>query len=488
MAGCCRAAMYGAVGKVSPRIWLVIVLLLQGACATNPVSGNRELALISEPQEIAMGRKFAAGAEAQLGVVDDPDLQGYVSRLGMQLARVSERPALPWAFQVVDDPTPNAFAAPGGYVFVTRGLLALMRNEAEFVTVLGHEIGHVTARHSVAMMSRAQLAQIGLGVGSILSPTLAQYGQLASSGLQLLFLSYGRDAERQADDLGYGYALGQGYDVREMVNVFAALESSAELAGQSPIPSWLASHPYPAERIQRIEKRLATLPAAAQPRRIGEDEFMTRIDGLMYGENPRNGYFESNRFMHPTLAFRLDLPKGWAMQNLTQVVVAGSPAKDAIIQLTLVEGTRQAAADRFFAQNGVTPGRVATDKLNGLSATRADFQVQTEGGQLAGVVAFVSLAERNYRILAYTPAAKFAGYEQPFRSSIASFGRLTDKTALNRQPDRLEIIHLQRSMTLAQFNQKYPSVVSLDVIRLINQLPAGETAFPAGFSAKRVVR
>jgi len=181
-----------------------------------------------------------------------------------------------------------------------------MRNEAEFVTVLGHEIGHVTARHSVAMMSRAQLAQIGLGVGSIISPALAPFGDLAAGGLQLLFLSYGRDAERQADDLGYRYALAQNFDVREMVNVFAALQSSADLAGQSPIPTWLASHPYPAERIVRIEKRLASLPASAQPRRVGEDDFLQQIDGLMYGENPRNGYFESNRFYHPGLAFRLD--------------------------------------------------------------------------------------------------------------------------------------------------------------------------------------
>ena len=171
---------------------LAVVLLLASACAINPVSGDRELALISESQEIEMGRQFAAGAEEQLGLVDDPELQRYVERLGMQLAQASERPALPWAFQVVDDPTPNAFAAPGGYVFVTRGLLALMRNEAEFVTVLGHEIGHVTARHSVAMMSRAQLAQIGLGVGSIISPALAPFGDLAAGGLQLLFLSYGR--------------------------------------------------------------------------------------------------------------------------------------------------------------------------------------------------------------------------------------------------------------------------------------------------------
>src|SRR5690606_27038292 len=168
------------------------------ACATNPVTGERQLALVSESQEIQIGRDVAAGAEQQFGLVEDAALQEYVHGLGTRLAQASERPELPWTFRVADDPTPNAFAAPGGFIFITRGLLALLRNEAELVSVLGHEIGHVTARHSVAMMSRAQLAQLGLGIGSMISPTVAQFGDLAAGGLQLLFLSYGRDAERQA--------------------------------------------------------------------------------------------------------------------------------------------------------------------------------------------------------------------------------------------------------------------------------------------------
>lgn len=219
------------------RFVVVPTLMGLAACATNPVTGDRELALVSEGQEVQIGREVAAGAEQQLGLVEDDALQAYVQRLGMQLAQASERPDLPWAFSVADDPTPNAFAAPGGFIFITRGMLALLRNEAELVSILGHEIGHVTARHSVAMMSRAQLAQLGLGIGSIISPTVAQFGDLAAGGLQLLFLRCGRDAERQADDLGYRYALEQGYDVREMTNVFAALQQSAQLAGQSPVPS-----------------------------------------------------------------------------------------------------------------------------------------------------------------------------------------------------------------------------------------------------------
>ena len=456
------------------------------SCAVNPVSGHRELALITEDQEIQMGREVAAAAEAQLGLVDDARLQEYVQRVGISLAQASERPALPWTFRVVDDPTPNAFAAPGGFIFITRGLLAMMRNEAELATVLGHEIGHVTARHSVSMMSKAQLGQIGLGVGSIISPTVAQFGELAAGGLQLLFLSYSRDDERQADDLGYRYALTQGYDVREMVKVFVSLQQTSKLAGDSPIPNWLSSHPYPAERIVRIDKRIETLQVSSQLR-VGEEDYLARIDGLMYGENPRNGYFESNRFFHPDMEFRFDLPPGWKAQNLAQMVVAGSPDKDALIQLTLAAGARQAAADAFLGQQGLTPGRVTRESVNGLAAVIGQFEAQTEQGPLGGRVAFITLADRTYRILAYTPAQKLSSYDSAFRQSIGSFARLTDRDALRRQPDEIEIVRLTRTMTFDQFNRAQPSIIALDQLMLINEVSDSGALLPAGFRAKRVV-
>ncbi|MCC5867770.1 MAG: M48 family metalloprotease [Gammaproteobacteria bacterium] len=466
---------------------VVATATLLAACATNPVTGDRQLALVSEGQEIEIGRQVAAGAEQQMGLVDDEALQAYVQRLGMQLAQASERPDLPWRFRVADDPTPNAFAAPGGFIYITRGMLALLRNEAELVSILGHEIGHVTARHSVAMMSRAQLAQLGLGIGSIISPTVAQFGDLAAGGLQLLFLRYGRDAERQADDLGYRYALEQGYDVRQMTNVFAALQQSAQLAGQSPVPSWFATHPYPEERIARIEKQLTTLPTVVEPRRIGEDTYLARIDGLAYGDDPRKGYFEANRFLHPELAFRLDFPRDWRTQNFAQAVVAGSPREDALIQLMLVPGTLQEAAERFFRQEGLTAGRVRSQSVNGLSAIIGAFQAQTEQTQLGGVATFISLEGRTYRILAYSPVAQFAGYERTFRAVGTSFARLTDAKALARQPQRIAIVRVPRAMTVAAFNSAYPSAIPIEQLALINQMAGPEAIMPARFQAKRVV-
>lgn len=467
-------------------IWIAFVLL-QG-CAVNPASGEREFVLVSEQQEIAMGAQGAESVSQSVGLVDDERLQGYVQELGMNLAVDSERPNLPWSFGVIDDPTPNAFAFPGGYIFITRGLMGLMGNEAELVSVLGHEIGHVTARHSVAMMTRSQVAQIGLGVGSILSPELAEFSEAAAGGLSLLFLSYGRDAERQADDLGFRYAMDHGYDVREMVNVFASLQHSARLAGSSPLPNWLSSHPDPAERIQRIETRLSRLDRSLGGTRVGRDDYLARIDGTVFGVNPRRGYFEENRFMHPDLAFRITFPEGWQMQNLAQVVLAGSPEKNAVVQLTLASGTVSEAAEQFFQQEGVTSSDVGRQRINGLSAIRGRFQAQTSNRQLGGHAAFIAHGEHVYRLLAFTTTDQLSRHDSAFKKTIDSFARLTDRNALDKQPDRIAIARTPRTMTLASFNTQFPSVIDIERLALINQLSGPDVAIPAGTAIKRIVQ
>lgn len=478
-----------AFHRVTPALAALAAafVLLQG-CAVNPVSGEREFVLVSEDQEIAMGAQGAESVRQSVGLVDDAGLQDYVQELGMSMAVDSERPGLPWSFGVIDDPTPNAFAFPGGYIFITRGLLGLMGNEAELVSVLGHEIGHVTARHSVAMMTRAQVAQIGLGVGSILSPEIAEFSEAAASGLSLLFLSYGRDAERQADDLGFGYALNHGYDVREMPNVFASLQDASRLADASPLPNWLASHPEPAERIRRIETRLDNLDQPLGGTRIGRDDYLDRLEGMVFGPNPRKGYFEENRFLHPDLAFRVTFPKGWRLQNLAQVVVAGSPDKDAVVQLTLAAGSPSEAAEQFFAQEGLEAGSLDRRSINGLDAVVGRFQAQTQSGQLGGTAAFIAHGEHVYRLLAFTPADRIDRYESAFRQSIGSFGRLTDRQALNRQPERIVTVRTTRAMTLASFNEQFPSVIDIEQLVLINQLSGPGATIPAGSRVKRVVR
>ena len=464
------------------------LLLVAAACARNPVTGKRELALVSEAQEIQMGQEGAKQVEASMALVPDQALQQYVSQVGMRLARASERPNLPWSFKVVDDPTPNAFALPGGPIYVTRGILALMEDEAELATVLGHEIGHVTARHSVQQMSQQQLAQIGLGVGMILSPQVAQFGDLAAQGLGLLFLKYGRDDERQSDDLGFRYALAQNYDVREQGDIFASLQRISAQSGASGIPSWMSTHPDPGERVQAAERRAAGVNRPLDNTIRNRDTFLARTNGLIYGQNPRDGYFDGGVFYHPELAFRLTFPQGWKTQNTPQAVVAMSPQQDAMLQLTFAQGSAQQAAQQFFGQEGISAGSVSRQAVNGMPAVSGLFEAQTDQGVLRGVAAFLEYGGRTYQLLGYAPAERYAANDAALRQAIGSFARVTDSKVLNAQPNRLDIVKLPQAMTLSEFARRYPSAVDVEELALLNQVPNGSAQLASGSLVKRVVR
>ncbi|MQA91627.1 MAG: M48 family metalloprotease [Gemmatimonas sp.] len=474
---------------VPPRIRLLcLTLVVLAGCARNPVTGGLQLALITEGQEIQMGQQAAQEVSSTIGLVDDPALQDYVSDLGLRLAASSERPELPWAFAVVDDATPNAFALPGGPIFITRGLMDLMRSEAQLATVLGHEIGHVTARHHVTSLSRTQLAQIGLGVGGILFPDLQQLGNVASAGLQLLFLSHGRDAERQADDLGFRYALDQSFDVREMGLVFESLERFGEPSNQSPVPSWLLTHPAPDERIQSVGQRLEALANPLGQLRIGEQAYLDRIDGLTYGPNPRNGFFREGLFLHPDLRFQIAFPAGWQTQNLSQTVTALSPQQNAVIQLTLsADSDPEAAARSALNQPGIQVGQTSREPVNGLPAVLATFRAQTQQGTVDGVMAFIAYDGRVYQMMGYGPAGSFASEARSVQESLVTFRELTDPDALDTQPNRIAIVRTTETMTLAEFDDRFPSVIPIEELAVINQVEGPSILLPAGSLVKRVV-
>jgi predicted Zn-dependent protease len=460
---------------------------MTAACAINPVSGRRELALVSESQEIAMGRQGAADVKASIGLYADPPLQSYVSQIGQTLAAKTERPQLAWEFHVLDDASVNAFALPGGFIFVTRGLLTHLTNEAELATVLGHEAGHVAARHSVQQMSQQQLMSLGLGLGSVLSPTIAKYGQIAGAGLQMLVLSHSRADETQADELGFRYALVDGYDTREMSGVFEMLQREGALSGEEGrLPEWQSTHPDPGNRISHVQTMVAATTESFSTKKVGGPAFLQHLAGVVYGEDPRAGYFQGALFIHPALAFVLRFPDGWQTRNGVDAVTGGSPGQDAVIQLSGAQGTAAAAAAKFASQEGLQAAAPSQRTINGNRAVSVEFTAQSgEGQSVRGIATFIEYGGATWGITAFAAAARFAAYSAAFQATTNSFARLTNAAALAVQPMRVRIDAAPRAMSLQQFNAALPSSIPLAELAIINGLAEG-AQLTAGQSIKRV--
>lgn len=456
------------------------------ACAKNPVTGRRELSLVSESQEVAMGLEAAKDAARQMGVYPDSQLQAYVSSLGSPMARASERPNLPWSFTVIDDPVVNAFALPGGPIFITRGILGYMNSEAQLVSVLGHEIGHVTAKHSVNQMSKAQLAQIGLVGAMIVRPELQQFGQLGGQALGVLFLKFGRDDETQADGLGFRYLTARSYDPREMAEMFKTLQRVS--GGSQRTPEWLSTHPDPGNRVAKTQERIAAWTRPAGPLSVNRDSFLRRIDGLVFGEDPRAGFFQQATFFHPALKFRFDFPNGWRTQNSAEQVAGVSAQQDAIVVLSPAGNTApQQAAAQFMSQQGIQSLGSSNASINGLPASVAQFTAKTDQAIIAGYAAFIQLDGATYRVLAYTGQQAIGSYDAAFRSAIGSFQRVSDARILGVKPQRIRLVQLRAPMSLTQFQQQYPSPIAIELLAVINGLDSPSTTLAAGQWVKRIV-
>lgn len=458
------------------------------ACATNPATGAKELILISESQEIAMGQGYDKDIVASIGLYADSTMQRWIQQFGSQLAATSERPNLPWTFRVVDEPVVNAFAIPGGHIYVTRGILAHLNSEAELAGVVGHEIGHVTARHSVSQMSKQQLAQVGLAIGSIASPDFERYAGLASAGLGVLFLKFSRDAESQADHLGLRYMRRAHYDAREMPHVFEMLTRVSQAQGGGRVPEWLATHPNPDNRRGTIEQEIASGPQDFSGTTVNRDVYLRRLEGLVYGDDPREGYFKGSLFLHPGLRFRLTFPDGWATSNSKQSVVAVSPLKDAAVELGVAqELSADAAARAFLSQKGVTgsyPVRASVG--GGIPAVSAVFAAATDNGTLRGSAVFIEYGGAVYRLMGYSTEASWPAYQPIAEPSLLSFARLTDPAVLGVQPQRVTIVRADRRTTIAELARQRPSPLPAATLALVNQVEV-DTPLETGKLVKWVV-
>jgi len=457
--------MQSKLRTFAPLTALAVTL---AGCATNPATGSSELMLVSESQEVQMGRQADQEVIASIGLYPDSAWQRYIQQLGARMAARSERPNLPWTFRVMDDPAVNAFAIPGGFVYVTRGILANLNSEAELASVVGHEIGHITARHTARSMSRQQLAQLGLVVGSIASPTVARYAGLASQAVGLLFLKFSRDDESQADHLGLRYMSRGGFAEREMPRVFEMLSRQSAAAGGSHLPQWLETHPDPANRREAMEREIAQLAESGGT--VNHEGYVRRLDGMVFGVNPRDGYFRGAEFLHPDMRFRMTFPGGWKMANTAGAVQGMSAGEDAAIQLTLArEQGADAAARAFLAQTGIQSSGATRGAVNGLTAVGAAFAAQTESGVLRGTAMFIEHGGKVFSVIGYAPDASWSANQAAVEGALRSFAPLTDASALNVQPQRMDVITTSQSTTIADLLRQRPSPLSADLLALVNQ-------------------
>ena len=451
-------------------VFLLVAGAVSAACVRNPATGKHELMLVSESQEIQMGQQADSQVIASIGLYPDPALQSYVQGLGTRLATTSERPNLSWTFRVVDDPAVNAFAIPGGFVYVTRGILAHMTTEAELATVMGHEIGHVTARHTAHEMSREQVAGLGLAIGSIASSQIAKYAGVASQALGVMFLKFSRDNENQADELGVRYSSRANYDSRQMVDVMRVLDKiTAESGGR--LPEWLATHPDPGNRIAHINAVIARMQTDFAGATVNRDAFERRLDGITFGMNPREGFFKGTEFFHPDLKFRISFPSGWQTVNSKAAVAAQSPQQDAAIELTLASGSNaDQAARSFLSSEGVQAGTLTPASINGLTAAQAPFAASTQSGTLRGTAVFIEYGRSVYRVLAYGTEASWPANQDVAPRAWSSFGPVNDPAILNVQPQHIDLITVDRRTTLAELARRRPSPVPVATLALINQV------------------
>lgn len=468
------------------RILILLVLFgLIGSCTVSrsPVTGRKRAYGYSWQQELQIGREADPSIVAEYGVYDDPKLSAYVRGVGERVLAHSDlrRPDTPaeyridFTFRVLDSPILNAFALPGGYVYVTRGLVAHLENEAQLAVVLGHEIGHVAARHASQQAFKGQLTQIGVIGGAVLGEVLAGAGgavlQAGSAASQLLMLSYSRGAETEADQLGVEYAARSGYQAGEAAGFFVTLQRVSEKAGQR-IPSWQSTHPDPGDREVKIREMATQWADSVSMTDIGQDRLFAQIENVVIGDNPRQGFVDGQVFYHPDLAFRFPIPNSWKLYNMnTQVVMtdAGQTAMDVVKIIGDATGSADAAA-KFRSTNGMTVRSSGSTRVNGLTAQRMRATLVQNNQQYEILTYFIDYGDNVYQFLGYTTPDHYNASEPAFLQSMQGFARLTDRSILTVKPDRLEIITAHRTAQLDSFIGSLPKQFTPDDVAILNQL------------------
>ncbi|UCG52330.1 MAG: M48 family metalloprotease [Candidatus Latescibacterota bacterium] len=429
----------GRIGGLTLVVALFLMAL--GSCTTDYVTGKRTFSLVSESQEVALGKEADPQIVAEYGLYDDPELGAFIDQLGKRLAAKSQRPQLEYTFRVLDSPIVNAFALPGGYIYVTRGILAHFNSEDELAGVLGHEIGHVVARHSAEQISRQQLAGLGLGLGVVLWEDFRPYAELAGFGMGLLLLKYSRGQESESDMLGVEYSTKLGYDAQEMAGFFGTLKRMRGESGQG-LPSFMSTHPDPGDREVRVGQ-LANewqQKVAYQPLNKNRYDYLKRIDGMVHGDDPRQGYVEKNVFYHPALRFKFPVHADWQVVNSPSTVMMVSPDEKAIIQLRLgkTDSPEQEVAE-FVAGGKITVRQKRNAKVHAFSAIILETVVSGDDGNLGVLSYFIKKDQKVYVFHGYTTSELYGKYSAGFASVMEGFDEVRDRAVLDKKPERLYV-------------------------------------------------
>lgn len=461
---------------------VAIALSIVGGCSTNPATGEPELVLMDAADEAEIGAAAHPRiVEAYGGIYGDAQLAAYVEHVVAKIAKVSAQPDLDYRVTVLDSPVVNAFALPGGYVYVTRGLIALANDEAELASVIAHEIGHVNARH----VARRQTATVGASIfgaliGTVLGNTAVD--RIVAMGTEGLLAGYSREQEREADELAVAYLTGAGYDpyaardFLDTMNAYAAFQ--AHLAGTSYDPQqvgWLSSHPATGERISETAAGAARAAQANPASQRGRAAYLEAIDGLFYGRAEALGYVRDRSFIHVPDRYWFTVPDGfylaagpgavWALGPDKTVVKfdAGEVGLDADVVAYLVDDWASDLALRD----------VRSFEVNGMSAASARTRLQ---GLNTLIVAIKADEGKVYRFLAGVPPQAGEQYEEPLWTMVRSFRRLTPAEAAATGPLRISIASVDVGSTVDGFAQRMALRLEAEKrFRVINGMGAEAT-------------
>ena len=483
---------------LAPVLLLALAFVLSGCTrGINPVTGNTRALGYTWEQEKELGREADKQIQQQYGVYDDEELGAYVDGIARRVLAESHmrRPDTPaqfrdteFTFRVLDSPILNAFALPAGYIYVSRGLLTHMNNEAQLAMVLGHEIAHVAARHASQRAARQQLTQIGLIGGAIVGQGVlgdeagSQILNLGGAAAQLLSLSYSRSHERESDALGVEYAALAGYEAGDGAAFFTTLQRMQAESGRQGLPNWQSTHPDPGDREVRVREMADEWRTRTDMHIRNEAEYLSMVEGTVMGENPRQGFTEGGMFYHPDLAFAFNVPSRYNVVNQASQVVLVGPNEDALMGLTFArEDSPQASADAFAGQQGLDVVDRSTRRFNGIEAQRVLGEAQRQGGGTIRTLAYFFEHEGTQLMFqAIAERERFSNHRDTFTQTIESFGPLLDDDKLNRQPTRIQLYEVSSPGTLSSFvnESDLPEGITMERLAILNQVETGETIEP----------